>query len=266
MITLPKHDKENIQFEDLRVKAICCKNWDTNNDGELSYAEAAAVADIGDVFSGNANIIAFTEFKYFTGITSLSNKAFWRCRKLWKITLPKHLTKLEEGTIDGSSYNGFDGYGTFSEAGITKIILPDALKSIGNGAFANCDNLKSVKIPNGITSIGSYAFYHCYSLTGVTIGNGVTSIGSSAFFGCDILTSVTIPDSVISIGISAFSSCDRLTSVYCKPTPPPTGGSNIFNNNATERMIYVPRNSLDAYKSAEYWSSYADNIVGYDFE
>ena len=35
MITLPKHDKENIQFEDLQVKAICCKNWDTNNDGEL---------------------------------------------------------------------------------------------------------------------------------------------------------------------------------------------------------------------------------------
>ena len=46
MITLPKHDKENIQFEDLQVKAICCKNWDTNNDGELSYAEAAAVTDL----------------------------------------------------------------------------------------------------------------------------------------------------------------------------------------------------------------------------
>ena len=63
MITLPKHDKENIQFEDLQVKAICCKNWDTNNDGELSYAEAAAVTDIGNVFSKNKNIIAFTELK-----------------------------------------------------------------------------------------------------------------------------------------------------------------------------------------------------------
>ena len=238
MITLPKHDKENIQFEDLQVKAICCKNWDTNNDGELSYAEAAAVTDIGDVFSENANIIAFTEFKYFTGITSLSNKAFWRCRKLWKITLPKHLTKLEEGTIDGSSYNGFDGYGTFSEAGITKIILPDALKSIGNGAFANCDNLKSVKIPNGITSIGSYAFYCCYSLTGITIPESVTVIGEctfcnagkggelfincnipdyldyydSAFFGADFAT-ITIGDSVTSIGKYAFYFCDSLTHV-----------------------------------------------------
>ena len=68
MITLPKHDKENIQFEDLQVKAICCKNWDTNNDGELSYAEAAAVESIGTVFRDNTNIIAFTELKYFTSV------------------------------------------------------------------------------------------------------------------------------------------------------------------------------------------------------
>ena len=65
MITLPKHDKENIQFEDLQVKAICCKNWDTNHDGELSYAEAAAVTDIGDVFNKNTNILDFSEFRYF---------------------------------------------------------------------------------------------------------------------------------------------------------------------------------------------------------
>lgn len=76
MITLPKHDKENIQFEDLNVKAICCKNWDTNNDGELSYAEAAAVTDIGTTFKGNTNIIAFNELKYFTGLTAIANSAF----------------------------------------------------------------------------------------------------------------------------------------------------------------------------------------------
>ena len=63
-------DKENIQFEDLQVKAICCKNWDTNNDGELSYAEAAAVTDIGDVFSNNKNIItnfcsSFCVFRFY---------------------------------------------------------------------------------------------------------------------------------------------------------------------------------------------------------
>ena len=164
MITLPKHDKENIQVEDLQVKAICCKNWDTNNDGELSYAEAAAVTDIGDVFSENDKIIAFNEFKYFEGVTSLSNKAFYNCASLWKIELPPYITQFEEGTMDGGTYNGFDGYGTFSGTGITCVSLPNGLNNIVNGSFAYCKNLKKVILGNAVTQIDGYAFYDCSSL------------------------------------------------------------------------------------------------------
>ena len=99
MITLPKHDKENIQFEDLQVKAICCKNWDTNNDGELSYAEAAAVTTIGTKFKGNTNIIAFTELKYFTGITQIPESAFSKCDNLWKIVLPNNILTIEKNAF-----------------------------------------------------------------------------------------------------------------------------------------------------------------------
>ena len=41
---------------DLYVKNICLNNWDNNNDGELSYDEAANVPTIGLIFSGNKNI------------------------------------------------------------------------------------------------------------------------------------------------------------------------------------------------------------------
>ena len=213
MITLPKHDKENIQFEDLQVKAICCKNWDTNNDGELSYAEAAAVTDIGDVFSENDKIIAFSEFKYFEGIVSLSNKAFYNCVNLWKIELPQYLTKFEEGTVNGGATNGFRGYGSFSGTSIANIVLPKVIKSIGNGAFAYCDELKSVKIPNGVSSIESHAFRDCTSLTSVLIPDSVTAIGNSAFSGCASLTSIAIPDSATSIGKYTFSSCSNLATI-----------------------------------------------------
>jgi hypothetical protein len=79
------------------------------------------------------------------------------------------------------------------------------------------------------------------------------------------LTSVTIPDSVTLIRKEAFYMCNSLTSVYCKPTTPPIGGSNMFYYNASIRKIYVPTSSASAYKSAEYWSDYASDIVGYDF-
>ena len=39
----------------------------------------------------------------------------------------------------------------------------------------------------------------------------------------------------------------------------------MFDGNASNRKIYVPMESVEAYKSAEYWKNYADAIVGYDF-
>lgn len=99
----------------------------------------------------------------------------------------------------------------------------------------------------------------------IIFDNDVTSIGSSAFRYRTSLTSITIPDSVTSIGTYAFYGCRSLTRVYCKATTPPTGGYQMFYNNASGRKIYVPRASVDAYKSATYFRDYANDIVGYDF-
>ena len=136
-------------------------------------------------------------------------------------------------------------------------------------SFYNCESLRSIDLSknNKITRIGERAFSHCYSLTSVTIPDSVTEIGNAAFYGCRRLTSVTIPDSVTEIGYQAFYKCDSLKEIYCKPTTPPTVGSNnIFYNNATDRKIYVPIASVNAYKKASGWSDYSSDIIGYDFQ
>ena len=135
--------------------------------------------------------------------------------------------------------------------------------------------LSKLTIGDNIKQIGEYTFYHCSSLTSVTIGNGVTSIGSHAFSDCTSLTSITIPDGVTEIGGWAFYNCSSLESVYCRPTTPPTGDEWMFfyftisNKGPIYRhigcAIYVPTESVKAYKAAEGWSEYANDIVGYGF-
>ena len=137
--------------------------------------------------------------------------------------------------------------------------------TIGHNAFFGHYSLTSVTIPDSVTTIGDSAFYGCSSLTSVNIPDSVTTIGNSAFYDCNKLTSVTIPDSVTTIGYYAFRFCSSLTSVYCKPTTPPAGDSCMFYNNASGRKIYVPMESVEAYKSAGYWSEYKSSIVGYNF-
>ena len=126
--------------------------------------------------------------------------------------------------------------------------------------FSKCPAIISVIIPNSVTNIEYGAFAGCRGLTSITIGNSVTSIGNYAFQYCSGLTSVTIPSAVTSIGVSAFTDCTSLTNVTVEATTPPTLGSYTFDNNASGRKIYVPTESVDTYKAATNWSTYAADI------
>ena len=98
-------------------------------------------------------------------------------------------------------------------SGLTSLILPSNVTSIGYSAFYGCICLTSLTLPSSVTSIGSSAFEGCRSLTSLILPSSVTSIGSSAFSGCSGLTSLTLPSSVTSIGWATFSGCICLTSL-----------------------------------------------------
>ena len=212
----------NIRFEDEYVKAICVANWDTNGDGELSYDEAAAVTDIGRLFShfdivsgvpislGNSSIRSFNELRFFTGLTTLSGLSFCANTNLNSVILPENLTKIESGgskSIHTGNYSSSSWYyGAFSYTNINHIDIPNSVTEIGSYAFYS-SNLKSISIGNSVTSIGSNAFSKCNSLESISIGNNVNSIGSNAFSECSNLKSISIGNSVNSIGSEAFSKC-----------------------------------------------------------
>ena len=125
------------------------------------------------------------------------------------------------------------------------------------------DNNEPISIKN--TAFDANITAHIYDNgTGTLIfDKPVTSIGDSAFEECSNLTSITIPNSVTSIGDYAFFGCSNLTSFYCKPQNPPAIDVYMLSNCHSSLKIYVPRASVDKYKTA--WSDYASKIYGYDF-
>ncbi len=92
--------------------------------------------------------------------------------------------------------------------------------SIGEGAFYNCYNLKSVVFDSSgkLTSIGKDAFYSCSSLESVALPSNLMTIGQSAFGCCYKLASVSLPTSVRTLGASAFINCEALSSVTFNST------------------------------------------------
>ena len=143
--------------------------------------------------------------------------------------------------------------------GCNGTVIPSSVTAIKEYAFYNCYTLPTITIPEGVTSIGIYTFSSCRSLTSINIPNTVTSIGSNAFQSCTSLTSITIPNSVTTIDDYAFIYCDKFKSITILATTPPTLGSYAFNN-TNDCPIYVPAESVDTYKTATNWSSYASRI------
>ncbi|MGI6173880.1 MAG: leucine-rich repeat protein [Christensenellales bacterium] len=91
--------------------------------------------------------------------------------------------------------------------------IPKGVTEIGESAFEDRINLKTVTIPNGVTKIGKNAFKNCANLTRISIPKGVTRIGDWAFTSCDRLARISVSESVTTIGKGAFASCLRLTRI-----------------------------------------------------
>ena len=118
----------------------------------------------------------------------------------------------------------------------------------------------TIEISVGTISISGNSFKDCTNLTSITIPNSVTLIEPSTFYGCSGLTSITIPNSVTLIRDRAFADCTGLTSITMKALIPPEATDTAFQNtNLTN--IFVPAGSVNAYKTAPYWSDYADIIL-----
>lgn len=196
------------------------------------------------------------------------------------------ITKLGSGCAIKSSNSD----GAFMGSKITYINL-EGVVEVGTSAFRAVTTLTSVGDMSSVTTLGQRAFYsasnlggvvHLPSLTSISAGvfsstsiKGVTSMGQitalvgtnsesqGTFQGCRNLKYVILPETLISMGVYEFYNTTSMLALVIKAQVPPTIASSTFTGLGAQCTIFVPLASLDAYKTAGNWTTYASRVKGY---
>lgn len=205
------------------------------------------VTDIDTCAFYNCSNLEFNSPLNLSSVTSTSVQIFYNCTKLVIDKFPRAQTYYTQA---------------FTSIGNTTITIPKEVKQIDNQCFAHCANLTTVLFESDSQIISmKQAFKHCPNLTGtVDIPEGFTTSGGSVFYECYKLKHIIYPSTTTSIGNTEFMYDNELVSITVKATTPPTIMNETFSHTPDNLIIYVPSESVSAYQSAQYWSSYASKI------
>ena len=214
-------------------------------------------------FEGCTALTSISHYSYSYSYTiSVGTRAFYGCTSLTTISLSDGKFA---NTINSSAFEGCTS--------LTQIVVGTKDNSamwVGNKAFKGCTALESVKFNDGgyKITIKDSAFEGCHKLSTLTIPSSISSdglyINSRAFYGCVELANVDLGSYIKSIGENAFYRIAGALNITCGASTPPTGATQMFPISQTvDLTIKVPSSRVDTYKSTQYWSDYADYIVGY---
>ena len=168
------------------------------------------------------------------GVTTIGEKAFYKCNTIIVVTIPTSVKGIENGAFASCS-------------SLCIVDYPMNILNFGRGIFANCTELmpikivnrltnyyfvngleihdrcltffdqtinkgKNINIPHGVTSIGEYAFQNCTNIRTVTFPKNLRMIEEGAFAGSGI-TDITIPEEITSIEKNTFYKCNNLRNI-----------------------------------------------------
>lgn len=218
-------------------------------------------------------------------LTSIGLAAFTYCVGLTKIV---NLGKITEtpNTPSGTNEGLFKGC-----VNLKDVILPETLSKIGAYAFSDCPALTNIELPSSVTIIEKFAFYNTPiggdlilpnltvmymrafgntnirrildlgSITSLVGNNNYNSFG--VFYTCEMLELAILPETLTSLGGYAIRNCSMLNTVICKASTPPSTTTQCFGGSLitqTSGSIYVPDDSVTAYKEASGWIYYVNVI------
>ena len=175
--------------------------WTLDDNGTLTISGSGAMANYSEEsfvpWRGRSVKTVVIE----SSVTSIGDRAFYKCSSLESITIPDSVTSIERYAFAGCS-------------SLTSITIPAGVTTIGYKAFYNTAYYNDdSKWENGVLYINNHIIAAKTDVTSITIKPETRTIAVAAFRGCSDLKSITIPNSVAIIGDYAFAGCSSLAYV-----------------------------------------------------
>lgn len=114
-------------------------------------------------------------------------------------------------TIKGAGQLG--NYGLPFKFSAENLAIAEGITSIGDTAFWNHQEMKTIQIPTSVTRIGSSAFGRCHSLKSPVLPDSIVEIDNCAFDECYGFDRITLPRNLKILPLGTFRACRNLQEI-----------------------------------------------------
>lgn len=187
-------------------------------------------------------------------VTTIKEDAFNGCKALKTITLPASLSTLENEPYSGS--------GIFSGCSALKSILVEAgnkyFESDGTALYNKTKDtlicfprgVTDVVVPQSVKTIGRKAFFGCDSLQNIMFDDGVSDlvIEERAFEKCKNINKFVITSAIKEVKFDAFKDA-HINQLIITTTRPESFYRTYFLSDCTIETIYAPASDLSTIKN-----------------
>ena len=251
------------------IALVSCRKSDDDNNGN-STADYELSADGRTLIkwkNANTTVLDMQADEKLRNVNTIGKEAFKEHQNLQSITFPNNLKEIEESAFEEASLSGTVTFNTnatvvfgdkaFFKTKIRKLSLPN-VKRLPYSVLSMSYNLEELHF-NKVEILGFGAIGWNY-LKEINLENtGLTDIETVGISGCTEMKSVVLPATLKTIGYDAFGYCQQLKTVTINAVNPPALVNNPFRATRIEK-IYVPKNSVEQYKRATFWSAFSDKI------